>query len=401
MAANGSTSAADLSPVTFNPYAHEVHDDPFPYYRRLRDEAPAYHNVDLGFYALSRHADVLDALHDHDTFCNRHGITLEEKNPLPMMLTMDPPEHTVMRRVVSRVFTPRRIAELEPHIRELSAKHLDAIDDPRHFDLIADYSGRLPMDVISAMLGVPDEDQQTLRAWSDALIEREEGTPDVTPAGVEGAINLYRYFAAHIARLRQAPGDDLVSGLLVTEVDGARLTDDEVIGFCFLLVIAGNETTTKLIGNACYWLWRFPDQRAILLADPSRTADAVEETLRYEGSTQVMARTTTRDVERHGVVIPADTKVLLLLGSANRDERFWDRPDEFDVGREAKGHLAFGHGIHVCLGAALARLETRIALEHLLERLGPYDIDPAGLVRVHSGNVRGYARMPITAGAAG
>jgi len=382
----------------FNPYAHDVHDDPFPFYRRLRDEAPAYHNAELGFYALSRHTDVLDALHDHDTFCNRHGITLEEKNPLPMMLTMDPPDHTVMRRVVSRVFTPRRIAELEPHIRELSAKHLDAIDDPHSFDLIGDYSGRLPMDVISTMLGVPEDDQQTLRAWSDALIERDEGNPEVTPAGVEGAINLYRYFGTHIARLREAPGDDLVSGLLVTEVEGEQLTDDEVIGFCFLLVIAGNETTTKLIGNAAYWLWRFPDQRARLLADPSRLADAVEETLRYEGSTQVMARTTTRDVERHGVTIPADTKVLLLLGSANRDERFWERPDEFDIDREAKGHLAFGHGIHVCLGAALARLETRIALEHLLERLGPYDVDPGGLVRVHSGSVRGYAHMPIVSG---
>ncbi|MFN8041651.1 MAG: cytochrome P450, partial [Acidimicrobiales bacterium] len=169
-------TAAVSDGAWFNPYAHEVHDDPFPFYRRLRDEAPAYHNPDLGFYALSRHHDVLEALHDYDTFCNRHGITLEEKNPLPMMLTMDPPDHTVMRRVVSRVFTPRRIAELEPHIRELSAKHLDAIDDPRSFDLIGDYSGRLPMDVISTMLGVPDEDQQMLRAWSDALIERDEGS---------------------------------------------------------------------------------------------------------------------------------------------------------------------------------------------------------------------------------
>ncbi len=385
-----------MEPVQFNPYAHKVHDDPFPYYRRLRDEAPAYHNEELGFWALSRYDDVIDALHDPTTYCSRHGITLEPKNPLPMMITMDPPEHTAMRRLVSRVFTPRRIADLEPQIRALSDKHMSPWLDAGRCDLIADYSAKLPMDVISTMLGVPAADQDLLRGWADDMIHREEGIPDTTPAGVEAATKLYTYFVDQVGEKRRRPGNDLISALIGAELDGERLDLDAIVGFCFLLVIAGNETTTKLIGNAVYWLWRNPDQRAKLIADPRLLPDAVEETLRYEGSTQLMARTLTRDVELHGCTMPEGSKVLLLLGSANRDERFWERPDEFDVCRDKLQHLAFGHGVHVCLGAALARLETRIALEHILTRLPGYEIDERGLERIHSGNVRGYARLPVT-----
>ncbi len=392
------TTATHTDPLVFNPYAHEVHDDPFPFYRRLRDEAPVYHNEELGFWALSRYDDVLDALHDYDTYCSRHGITLEPRSPLPMMITMDPPEHTAMRRLISRTFTPRRIADLEPSIRALSARYLSAFDGRTSGDIIAEYSARLPMDVISTMLGVPEPDQDMLRGWSDAMIHREEGSPDVTADGIDAAIQLFEYFSAIVVEKQARPLDDLLSALVTAEVDGERLTDKDVVAFCFLLVIAGNETTTKLIGNATYWLWRNPDQRQLLLDDPSLCADAVEEVLRYEGSTQLMARTTTRDVTRHGVTIPADEKVLLLLGSGNRDERFWDRPDEFDIRREKKLHLSFGHGVHVCLGAALARLETRIALEDILDRFGAYDVDADGISRIHSGNVRGYDHLPISWG---
>jgi cytochrome P450 len=384
--------------VRFNPYDYEFHDDPFPVYRALRDEAPCFHNEELNFWALSRFDDVVAALHDPDTYCSRYGITLEEGNPLPMLLTTDPPEHTRLRRLVSRAFTPRRIAALEPSIRALSTGYLDELSGRDDIDLIGDYAALLPMDVISKMLGVPDGDQDQLRAWSDALLHREEGVPDVTPAGIAAATHLYKYFTAYVADRRAHPGgDDFTAALIAAEPDGEALTDEQVVGFCFLLIIAGNETTTKLLGNCLLALQRFPAERAKVMADFARIPDAVEEILRFEGSTQVMARTTTRAVEVHGKKIEPDTRVLLLLGSANRDERVWEHADMFDIDRPGSvRHVGFGHGIHVCLGAALARLEMRVSLEELLTRAPGYAIDESGLERVHSGNVRGYSRMPMS-----
>jgi cytochrome P450 len=380
----------------FNPYSYEFHDDPFPIYRRLRDEAPAYRHDGLGFWALSRYDDVLGALHDPATYCSGDGITLEPKPPLPMLLTTDPPEHTAMRRVVSRAFTPRRIADLEPTIRDLSTRYIDTFVELGAADLVADYAAKLPMDVISRMLGVPRGDDDMLRAWTNALIDRAEGVPDVTPAGIEAFVNLQRYFTDHVARLRRSPGPDLASALIEAEADGQRLSDIEVVGFCFLLIIAGNETTTKLLGNCLYALQRHPEQKQALLDDLSRLPAAIEEILRYDGSTQVMARTLTRDVGLHGQHMHNGDKVLLLLGSANRDERRFDAPDVFDIGRRDAQHVGFGHGIHVCLGAALARLEMRLSLEELLRSIPDYEIDVTKLERVHSGNVRGYSRMPMS-----
>ena len=382
--------------VDFNPYAWDVHEDPFPYYRRLRDEAPAYHNPDLGFWALSRHADVLEALHDYETYCSRYGITLEARSPLPMMITMDPPDHTKMRRLISRAFTPRRIAELEPHIRSLSTRYLDAMVAQGDCDLIGEYAGKLPMDVISRMLGVPDEDQDMLRHWTDLMLIREEGVPDIPPEGEEAGAHIFEYFLDDVRRKREHPGDDLTSSLLELEVDDVKLNDVEIVAFCFLLIIAGNETTTKLLGNALYWLTRFPDEKAKIVADPGLIPDAVEEILRYEGSTQLMARTLTRDVEMHGERMTEGSRMLLLLGSANRDERVWDDPDRFDITRDkSTQHLSFGHGIHVCLGAPLARLEMRISLEEIHRRIPDYEVDFDGCERIHSGNVRGYSKVPI------
>ncbi len=385
----------------FNPYSHAFHDDPFPMYRDLRDNAPCYHNDALDFWALSRYDDVLAALHDPQTYCSRYGITLEQDNSLPMLLTTDPPDHTDLRRLVSRAFTPRRVADLEAAVRELSQGFLAPLLEEGNGDLVADYAARLPMDVIARMLGVERDDEESLRLWTNALLDRDEGVPDVTPAGIDAAINLFKYFSQFVAERRAAIAqgtgpDDLTTALCTADTGDDELTNEQVVGFCFLLIIAGNETTTKLLANCLLALQRFPAERAKVVNDPRRIPDAVEEILRYEGSTQLMARTLTRPVELHGEKMPEGAKVLLLLGSANRDERVWDRPDEFDIDRaSAVQHVGFGHGIHVCLGAALARLEMRVSLEEILQRMPGYEIDEAGCTRVHSGNVRGWAAVPI------
>jgi hypothetical protein len=386
---------------TFNPYSYEFHEDPFPVYRTLRDDAPCYHNPDLDFWAISRYDDVLAALHDPDTYCSRYGISLEQDNALPMLLTTDPPDHTALRRTVSRAFTPRRVADLEPEVRRLAQTFLHDLRAKGDGDLVADYAARLPMDVIARMLGIPAEDEEQLRVWTNALLDRDEGVPDVTPAGIAAATRLYKYFCDFVAdrrgaiRAGNAP-DDLTSALCAAGTGADALDDQQVVGFLFLLIIAGNETTTKLLANCLLALQRFPTERAKVVADPGRIPDAVEEILRYEGSTQFMARTLTRPVELHGEQMADGAKVLLLLGSGNRDERVWERPDDFDLDRVSSvQHLGFGHGIHVCLGAALARLEMRVSLEEILAAAPGYEIDESSCTRVHSGNVRGWATVPI------
>lgn len=381
--------------VTYDPYAYETHEDPYPTYRALRDHAPAFIDEARGFWALSRYADVRAAIDDWHTFSSTGGITLERAAGAvePMLIEMDPPRHTEMRALVSRSFTPRRVAEMETPTREL-ARDLIAGAGPS-FDAIEDFAGKLPMAVISTMLGIPSADQAEVREWSDAMLHRDEGEQDITSVGIEGAMRLHGYLSELVEDRRRQPRDDMTSALVSASDDARALNANEVLGFLFLLVIAGNETTTKLIGNALYWLWRFPDQRAPLLADPAAIPGAVEEILRYDTSTQGLARLLTRDVELHGVTLPAGMKGLLLFGSANRDERQWDRADTLDITRNPAGHLAFGHGIHHCLGAALARVETRVALEELLPFLGQYEIDESHATRVHSGNVRGFAHLPV------
>jgi cytochrome P450 len=395
-----------MTVVDLNPYSHAFHDDPFPIYRDLRDNAPCYYNADLDFWALSRYEDVLAALHDPQTYCSRHGVTLEQQNALPMLLTTDPPAHTDLRRRVSRAFTPRRVADMESAVRELAQEFLVPLLDNGEGDLVADYAARLPMDVIARLLGVPADDEESLRVWTNALLDRDEGVPDVTPAGIDAAINLFKYFSRFVAERRVAISngtapDDLTTALCTAGAGADELSDEQVVGFCFLLIIAGNETTTKLLANCLLALQQYPGERAKVVHDSSRIPDAIEEILRYEGSTQLMARTLTRPVDLHGEHMPEGAKVLLLLGSANRDERVWDRPDEFSLDRVAQTpgtgvqHVGFGHGIHVCLGAALARLEMRVSLEEILRSMPDYEIDEAACTRVHSGNVRGWATMPI------
>ncbi len=391
--------------LVYSPYLYEIHDDPYPTYARLRDEAPVYRNAAGDFWALSRHADVVGAFRDNVRFSSAHGVSLDPAASGPhahrtmSFLAMDPPMHGRMRGLVSRGFTPRRVSELEPRIRELARGHLDAALAKGDFDFMDELAGRLPMDVISELIGVPAADRDEVRRLSNLLVHREEGTEDVPAAGVEAAFTLIAYYADLLADRRAHPTSDLTTALLAAEVDGDRLTDDEIMGFLFLMVVAGNETTTKLLGNAWYWAWRNPDQRATPFADPTRIPAWGEETLRYDTSTQMLARRTTEDVTLHDTTIPAGERVVLLVGSANRDERVFSCPDVYDLDRpEAElQHIAsFGFGRHYCLGASLARLEARVCLEELVARVADYEIDPTGIRRVHSSNVRGFASLPTT-----
>jgi cytochrome P450 len=383
----------------FDPYSYAFHEDPYPTYKRLRDEAPLYHNESIGFWALSRHADVLAAFRDHKRLSSSHGVALEDLHgkatAVMSFLAMDPPRHTRMRSLASQAFTPRRVAALEPRVREIATGHIDAIMGGGQCDLISDLAGKLPMDVVSEMLGVPHEDRALLRAWSDAVLHREEGVAAVPPSGIDAAGRLFQYLSELVTSARARPRDNLTAAFIDAEIDGDCLSDQEVIGVLFLLVIAGNETTTKLLGNALYWISKHPEQRRLVRNEPTRIPTWIEETLRFDGSTQALARTSVEDVPFEGGVLPAGQKVLLLIGSANRDELAWDQPDRFDITRDTSSLLSFGYGIHFCLGAPLARLEARVAVEEVQKRLPDFEFDEASLIRVHSPNVRGFASMPM------
>ncbi|HSP97612.1 MAG TPA: cytochrome P450 [Candidatus Dormibacteraeota bacterium] len=386
--------------IEFNPYSYKLHEDPYPTYRALRDHAPVYRNDALGFWALSRHADVTAAFKDPVTFSNAEGVALErssqaQASATASFLAMDPPRHDQMRALVSRGFTPRRVADLAQRIRVLTDGYVDRFAPAGRCDLIQDLAGLLPMAVVSELLGIREEDRDRLRTLADTVVHREDGKAEIPPAAMRASQQMMLYFRDLVAERSQAPGGDLVSALLASELDGVRLAVPEVLAFLFLMVIAGNETTTKLIGNAVYWLWRHPGERAQVRRDPSLIPNWIEETLRYDGSTQMLARAVTRDLELHGQPLRAGDRLLLLVGAANRDERVFADPDRFDIRRDTGQHLAFGRGTHFCLGAALARLETRIALEAVQTRLPDFELDVAGLVRVHSPNVRGFASMPL------
>jgi len=387
--------------VHFDPFAYAFHEDPYPVYRALREYAPVYKSPEMGFWALSRHADVVAGFKDHERLCNSGGISLEmgdlggDMSAVLSILGMDPPRHTRMRSLVSRGFTPRRVAELEPRVRQMATATIDRFIEQGRCDFVADFAGRLPMDVVSEMLGVPASDRDQLRAWADTVLHREEGVRGVPPEGVAASMKLLEYFFKLVAARRKQPAADLASALLQVELDGDRLDEKDVIAFCYLMIIAGNETTTKLLANALFWLAENPAARAEVSANLALVPDWVEETLRYDNSTQLMARTVTRDFELHGEKLQRGEKLLLLIGSANRDERVFPQPDVFDIHRDTSESLAFGKGIHFCLGAALARLEGRVSLEEVMRRLPDYRIEASGIQRVHSTNVRGFSALPI------
>ena len=394
---------SDIVDLVLDPYDYHFHEDPYPYYKRLRDEAPLYRNEALNFWALTRHADVHQGFRNSTALSNKLGVSLDPISRTPdayrtmSFLAMDDPGHLRLRTLVSKGFTPRRIRELEARVAELSAEHLDAALESESFDFITDFAGKLPMDVISELVGVPRGDRDELRALADTVMHRDDGITDVPQAALVAAMDLLVYYADMVSQRRKTPTDDLTSALLEAEIDGDRLGDDEIMAFLFLMVVAGNETTTKLLGNAMYWAARNPDQLAGIFADPALVTPWIEETLRYDTSSQLLARVVAEDIEFHGTTLhPGDT-LLLLPGSAHRDERVFEHPDEFRIDREIGSKLlSFGSGAHFCLGAHLARMEARVALTQLIERIGGYEVDESGAVRVHSSSVRGFAELPVT-----
>jgi cytochrome P450 len=393
--------------LELNPFAYEFHENPYPTYRRLRDEAPLYRNDALGFWALSRYRDVLSASLEWETYSSAEGTTLERMDPAyfearPMIIFLDPPRHDRLRRLVSRAFTPRRVAGLEPFVRATVGRLLDAVAREGGGDFVRDVSMPLPMEVIFTLLGVPEGDRRQLREWMDVSLERDRDTPAIPERAAIAMMQMMQYWPDFIEGLRRKPDDGLVSALLTAEVeddDGTptRLTDGEIIGFCNLIGSAGNETVTKLLANACVLFARHPEQYRTILDDPGAIPDAVEEVLRYTSPSQYQGRMTTRDVTWHGETVPKGSRILLLTGSANRDEREFPDADRFDVRRRPEQHLALGHGVHFCLGASLARLESRVALEEFSRRFPRYTVDEGGCVRVHMSNVHGYEHVPFRA----
>jgi cytochrome P450 len=385
----------------FSPYDYEIHADPYPVYAKLRDEAPLYRNEDLDFWALSRHEDVAAAFRDHEGRSSANGVSLDPSAWGPgahrtmSFLALDPPRHTRMRALVSRGFTPRRVRDLRDSVSELTSRYLGPALDRREFDFVTDFAGLLPMDVISDLVGVPEPDRAELRRLADLVVHREEGVLDVPRAGMEAALTLAGYYADLVTQRRRRPAADLTSALLDAEIDGDKLTDDEIIGFLFLMVVAGNETTTKLLANAIYWAWRHPAELAKPLADPGRVPHWIDETLRYDASSQFIARTVVAPFEAHGQVVPAGGRLLLLIGSANRDPRAFDDPDRYDLDRDTSAMISFGAGRHYCLGANLARLEAKLALTEFARRVSGYEVDERAAVRVHSVSVRGFASLPV------
>jgi cytochrome P450 len=387
--------------MEYDPTSWEIQEDPYPVYRWLRDEAPVYHNERLGFWALSRFEDCWNATLDWKSFTSTHGPTLEKTDsPLPVMISMDPPQHTRVRALVSKAFTPKRVAEMEPIVRRLTQERLAGLEPGMHIDLFEQLASSMPMDVISTMLGVPRELRDRVRHLTNEFMLREPGELEMSPRHVQLGAELFAIYRELILERRRRPEDDLLSALIAAELPDAsgRLTsldELELVGFCMLLGSAGHETTARLICNSAVTLARHPDQRAELAENPALLDDAVEEFLRYDPPSQVQGRWSTRAVELHGTTIPDDVRVLLLTGAAQRDPREYEAPDRFDIHRRIERHLSFGYGQHLCLGKSLARQECRVAFEELLARFPDYEIDERGLVWAHNNNVRGYAKVPM------
>lgn len=397
------TSAA-AGPVAWDPYSHAQQIAPYETWRRLRDEAPVYYNARYNFYALSRFDDVLHASLDTETFSSAQGITIDaipQEPPVPMMIMMDPPRHDVLRKVVSRAYTPRRVNALEGRIRELCAQYLDPFVGTGGMDYVRDFGMRLPVMVISSLLGFPEEDHDQLREWSDLMLHREEGHQGMTPETIQLLMHQHVYYDS-ILQLRKAdPQDDMISALAQVDFEdlgGTRrnLTDMEILGMIGLISNAGNETVARMLGWASLVLAEFAAPRAELAADPSLAPRAVEELLRFEAPSPIQGRYTTRAVELHGDTIPAHRVVALLTGSAGRDERQYPAADQYDLHRQNERHLSLGYGAHFCLGAALARLEGRVALTETLARFPEWNVDRERVTFVSTNTVRGPSSAPIT-----
>jgi cytochrome P450 len=397
--------SAPTGDLYWDPFEKSLRVDPHTTWRRLRDEAPVYYNDRYDFWALSRFADV-DATHrDAKTFSSAHGTVLEimsenSMNSEGMMIFLDPPDHTRLRRLVSKAFTPRRIGEIETNVRALCADLLDARRGEASWDYVQEFGALLPSSVIGTLLGVPAEDSETVRGMIDLMFHIEPGKGMINDTSMMAGFNLHSYISEQLALRKGNPQDDLLTDLVQAEIvddDGTtrRLTAAESANFAVLLVSAGTETVARLIGWAGLLLAAHPDQRAELVANPALIPNTVEELLRYESPSPVQGRWTTREVELHGQRIPAESKVLLLTGSAGRDEREFPDADRFDIHRQMDRHVSFGYGIHLCLGAALARMEGRIAIEETLLRYPDWSVDADQAVLLFTSTVRGYSKLPI------
>jgi cytochrome P450 len=390
--------------IVYDPFDYSIDADPHPIWRRMRAEAPLYRNDEHDFWALSRFQDVLDASVDTATYSSAYGTVLDmmqdEPGQSPMMIFQDPPEHTRLRKLVSRAFSPRRISELEPRIREIARSYLDPFVGSAGFDYVADFGAKLPVMVIGSLLGVPVEDQDEIREWTDQLLHRDPGEIDSQERLDRVNAQLFGFFARYIEERRSSPRDDMMTDLVQAEIElengsKRKMSDIEILAFIGLLSGAGNETVARLAGWAGALLARYPEERRKLVEDPRRIPNAVEELLRYEAPSPVQGRRTTREIECHGERLPVGAKVLLLTGSAGRDERQYEDPDRFDVDRPIDRHVSLGYGAHFCLGASLARMEGRIILEETLARFPEWEGEASGTEMVHTSTVRGYAKLPI------
>ena len=393
---------ATESDLYYDPYDFEIDADPYPVWKRLRDERPLYYNERYDFFALSRFDDVEACSRDWSTYISGKGTLLElirsdMTMPPGMIIFEDPPDHDVHRSLLSRVFTPRRVAAIEPQIREFCARSLDPLVGTGGFDFVRDLGAQMPMLTIGMLLGIPEEDQQALRAQMDGGLRLEDGTmPEVRGPDMDEM----SVFANYIDWRAEHPSDDLMTDLLQAEfedVDGEirTLTKEQVLGYVGLLASAGNETTNRLISWTGKVLADHPDQRRELLEDRDLIPNAIEEMLRFEPPSPVQARYVTREVEHHGEVMPEGAVVLLLTASANRDEARFPDGDRFDIHRQIDHHLTFGHGIHFCLGAALARMEGRVALDEVLTRFPEWEVDWDNAVQARTSTVRGWDKLPV------
>lgn len=394
-------------PADFDPFSPTFFDDPYETYRALRDETPVYRSERYGFYALSRYEDVVEAHKDWETFSSAHGVDLTTLSTPPELVAnlrsiimMDPPAHDRFRALVSRVFTPRAMRGLEPLVRRVVGRYVHSLEGRDTFDAVTELSGPFPVEIISELLGVPEADRQQIRRWLDTMLHREPGDMRPTDDGIEASMSLGSYFLDLTTKKRAHPGDDLTSGLIAATVerdDGGvtSLDDVEIAGFSALLGGAGAETVTKLVANAFVLFHRHPEQWKLVRDDPSRIPAAVEEILRFWPPSQYQGRFTKADVQIRDATIPAGNPVLLLTGAATRDERQYPDPDAFDVDREPSHALGFGMGVHSCLGAALARVESRVVLEEMVERWPDFEVDEDGLERVQMTNVAGFSRVPV------
>ena len=396
--------------MEFDPLSREFFENPWEMYRWLRDEAPAYHNERLGFWAVSRYDDCVEVHRDVATYTSTRGLNLaqlcsaefgEVTDAIGSMIMMDPPMHDRMRKLVNRAFTPRRIAEWEPLVTHVISGLLDSLSDADAFDAVVDFAGPFPVEVICTIVGVPADDRQQIRHWTDRMLELEVGNPFPGREGIEASIALTGYMQALVADRRRAPRDDMIGHLIEAEVereDGEveHLTDLEIARFLSLLTAAGSETVTKLVGNGVMTFAEHPAELARLQADPSLAPSAVEELLRWRAPSQYQGRYALRDREWHGVTIPAGSPVLIVTGAASRDPRAYDDPDRFDIARQAPLGIGFGHGIHYCIGAHLARLEGKVAFTELYRRWPDLQVDLDGIQWVHMANVAGPSSVPLT-----